>query len=146
MGGVDSHEAASVCAGLFDGDLACRRAHGDKLICYDFRIWDDFSVHGNRILFLINYGVLNDLALRADGDRLHKGNSFRRLQVLDDAAANQAQRNDEIQGDQNVNDDPRHIYPKAAKACGFHFDKTAYHRKEYGDASCSGNKVLYGKA
>ena len=85
MGGVDSHEAASVCAGLFDGDLACRRAHGDKLICYDFRIWDDFSVHGNRILFLINYGVLNDLALRADGDRLHKGNSFRRLQVLDDA-------------------------------------------------------------
>ena len=61
-------------------------------------------------------------------------------------AANQAQRNDEIQGDQNVNDDPRHIYPKAAKACGFHFDKTAYHRKEYGDASCSGNKVLYGKA
>ncbi len=76
MCGVDAHIAAAVCTGLLNGDLACRRAHRDELFGHDLRALDHPAVNCDGICLEVDFGVFEDLPLRADGDRFQQFDRF----------------------------------------------------------------------
>lgn len=138
------YETAAVGAGLLDGHLAGGRTHWHKLFGDDLRIRHHRAVHRDGVA--LDDGVLQNFPVRAHGHRLHQRHSLAGFQILDHAAAHQHQRDYKVQRQQNMDQDPGHIHPKAAKTGGAHPAEAADQCKQHRDAGGGRNKVLHRQA
>ena len=59
----------------------------------------------------------------AHRDGLQQGNRLSRFQILNDTASHQGDGDDQIERDEDVDDDSRHIHPEAAQPVGLDLDK-----------------------
>lgn len=143
MGGVGQKVAPAVRPALFNGDLAGRQTGRERLLGNDFRVGNDRSVDDHDVVFLVDDGVFDPLPFRVDGDWLQQFGGLRAVHRLDDTLRNEQQGKHEVDRDQNVKQDPGHVFPEVANRAGFRLDESAHEREEHGHAGGWRQEVLH---
>jgi hypothetical protein len=139
---VDAQISTAVRAGLLDCDLACGGPHGDELFRDDLGALNRLSVFGDGACRRVDFCAFYQAAVGTDSHRFHKRNRFGGFHVLNHASADKAERQDQIQGQKNIQDGPCQIHPEAAEPRGPDFPEAADEGKQDRDSGSGRDKVL----